>query len=120
MKKIGIILSFLLAFNVYAESCEKVKVELTVKENKEEKSFVDIDMCDLSKDKVYTANMTYDYSEITESESFLNVEVDLTKNILMLKTDNNNGEFLGLAKKEFNKTIVLKNKNEVYEIKLIK
>ena len=120
MKKIGILLSLVFSLNIYAESCEIVKAELSVKENKEEKIFIDIELCDLTKDKIYTATASFNYSNFKNKESFFNVELDLTRDYLVLNTESNNGKFYGVSKKEFNKTIELNHKNEMYYLKLIK
>ena len=125
MKKIGIlILSGMLSFGLQAANCDKVMAEITIKENKKEDSFFDIEMCDLKKEKIYTSKSSFNYKNFKEKNEFLNIELDLRNDHLVIYSElNENGEktrFVGATKKEFNKKISLQNKNKVYEIKLIK
>tara|TARA_Y100001956_G_C4091595_1_gene173207 strand:- start:608 stop:985 length:378 start_codon:yes stop_codon:yes gene_type:complete len=125
MKKIGfLILSGLLSFGLQATECNKVMAEITIKENKKEDSFFDVEMCDLKKEKIYTSKSNFNYKILSEKNEFLNIELDLRNDhfVIYLESNENGKEdrFIGAAKKEFNKKISLKNKNKSYDIKLIK
>jgi len=125
MKKIGfLILSGLLSFGLQATECNKVMAEITIKENKKEDSFFDVEMCDLKKEKIYTSKSSFNYKNLSEKNEFLNIELDLRNDhfVIYLESNENGKEdrFIGAAKKEFNKKISLKNKNKSYDIKLIK
>ncbi len=125
MNKVGfLILSCLLSFGLQAAPCEKIMAEITIKENKKEDSFFDVEMCDLKKEKIYTSKASFNYKNFSEINKILNIELDLRNDhfVIYLASNDNGKEnkFVGAAKKEFNKKISLQNNNKSYDIRLIK